>query len=185
MNIERDFEGGLLVRERRFDAPPARARVEVQAGSGELRKASDYDLAALGLLKSMDEQRVALGVAYPANKVDAKLAKDGYIDFAPAELVEQIAWRWMKERQQIGLLHEMGTEGHGVVVESGIHRGPDWLVKNAQGEVRVCEGDWLLAVEFDVPTWGMVKSRRLRGWSPQGTAERRVPDAAALSGLRR
>lgn len=182
--IEREFEGGLLVRERHIDTPPTRTLVETRdattTDSTRLVKASDYDGAALGLLKSMDEYRVALGVAYPAYKVDERLAKDGFRDFAPADLVEQIAWRWMKERQSIGLFHEQGTEGHGVVVESGIHRGPDWLVKNAQGEVRVCEGDWLLAVEFDKPTWALVKSRRIRGWSPQGKAERGLPSAASL-----
>lgn len=189
MAIERIFEGGLLVRERHFgDVPPAsHAEAEPRASAatpGALLKASDYDGAALGLVKSLDEYRVTLGVAYPAYKVDERLAKDGFQDFAPADLVEQIAWRWMKERQAIGLFHERGTEGHGITVESGIHRGPDWLVKNAQGEVRVCEGDWLLAVEWDKPTWALIKSRRPgapRGWSPQGRAERDVPSPESMA----
>jgi hypothetical protein len=174
--IRRWYENGLLIREERGE--------ELELPTSEIAEPL-ADTAALGLVKSMEEHRVTIGVAYPANLADAKMAKDGHIDFASKDVVEQIAWRWMKERQQVGLLHESGTEGHGLVVESGIHRGPDWIVKNADdSETVVSDGDWLLGVEWDEPTWRWIKANPSAGYSPQGRAGRREPSAEALAALR-
>lgn len=175
----RYYENGLLVREE-FDSPQANPTYAMGYAVADLNKAD----AALELIKSVEEHRVTIGVAYPANMADANMAKDGHTDFASAETVEKIAWRWMKQHQQLGLVHQEGTEGHGVVVESGIHRGPDWIVKAEGGEIVVREGDWVLGVQWDEPVWQLIKSGKLTGFSPQGTTLRRTPSPEALANLR-
>jgi hypothetical protein len=124
-------------------------------------------------------------VAYPANKLDAATARDGYRDFAAPHVVEDAAWSYMTKSRQVGLWHEAGTEGAGDVVESYIYRGPDWVIKAADGsEATVKAGDWLIGIRWSEETWPLVKSGRIGGVSMQGKAVRRKPSPDAVMSLR-
>jgi Putative phage serine protease XkdF len=121
-----------------------------------------------------EPQRYVLGIAYQAGK-DPKIQKgaDGARDyFEPAEL-EKAAWSFIG-KQIVGLFHADGTEGHAVVKESYIYRGPDWVLSDIAGEeVVVKSGDWLLGAVLDEAAWSLVEDGRITGWSPQGSATRR------------
>lgn len=160
------------------------AKEEAIAGAGQTLAAAGAD-AGLNVLKADDEHRITIGVAYPALRTDVGVAKDGHIDFAGPDTLELTAWSWMKERREIGLIHAEGTEGHGTVVESSIYRGPDWIVKAVDGtEQTIRSGDWLLAVQWDEPSWELIVKGRLTGYSPQGRASRTTPTAERLAELR-
>ena len=146
--------------------------------------ASD-DVAACEIFKSVEESRVTVGLAYPHSKKDQGVAADGHIDFAGRSAVEKACWAFTSKSRSIGLGHQDGTEGHGTVVESGIHRGPDWIIKGDDGiEKTIVDGDWVMAVQWDQPTWDLIKSKRLNGLSPQGRAKRGTPTPEALAQLR-
>jgi len=137
------------------------------------------------VVKSADEQRYTLTVAYPANKPDVSVAADGHRDFASAAAVETAAWNYLRKSPKIGLWHRGGTDGAGDVVESYIWRGPDWHIEAADGSEQVVKaGDWLLGIQWNEETWPLVKSGRIGGVSPQGRAKRRVPTAEAVANLR-
>jgi hypothetical protein len=143
------------------------------------------DVAACAIFKSVDESRVTVGLAYPHTKADKSVAADGHIDFAGRSAVEKACWAFTSKSRSIGLGHQDGTEGHGEVVESGIHRGPDWIIKGDDGiEKTIVDGDWVMAVRWDQPTWDLIKSKRLNGLSPQGRAKRGTPTPEALAQLR-
>ena|ERR1039458_3259629 len=147
--------------------------------------AVETDLAGCSIIKSADEQRYTLSIAYPALKADVATALDGRRDFVTPDILEKSAWQWMAKHRSIGLHHQEGTEGHGTVVESYIWRGPDWIIKAADGsEQEVKKGDWLLGVQWDVSTWSLIKSGRIGGYSFQGGARCVVPSAEMLNGLR-
>lgn len=137
------------------------------------------------VIKSTDERRYTLAVAYPVNKPDVDTARDGYKDFAGPEAVEDCAWNYMTKSRRVGGWHEDGTDGDGDVVESYIYRGPDWVIKAADGsEHTVTAGDWLLGVRWSENAWQDIKEGRAAGMSPQGRAERIEPTPEALAGLR-
>lgn len=136
--------------------------------------------AALRVVKAVDERRYTLGLAYPANRPDVGKAADGHRDFVSAETLEDCAWSFMRKGAPVGLHHADGTEGHGTVVESYIYRAAPWKVKDTV----IKAGDWLLGVVWDRPTWPLIKSGRLNGFSPQGFASRSLPSAEALAKLR-
>lgn len=133
------------------------------------------DTAALSVLaKSVPDQRYTLGLAYPANRAPGTGA-DGHNDVWSAEDLEHTAWEWMRKSRSLGLWHEDGTEGHGDVVESYIYRGPDWIVKAADGtDYTIKAGDWLIGTVWDSSTFALVKARLMNGLSPQGKAKRRA-----------
>lgn len=138
------------------------------------------------VVKSDDERRYTLTVAYPANKPDAGVARDGHQDFASAAEVENMAWDYMLKSRQVGLWHENGTEGSGDVVESYIYRGPDWRITAADGSEQVVKsGDWLLGVRWAEDTFPLVKSGEIGGVSMQGKANRRVPTPRDIANLRK
>jgi len=142
------------------------------------------DIAGL-VVKSTEEQRYTLTVAYPANKPDVAVAQDGYRDFASTEAVEKAAWNYLRKSPNIGLWHENGTDGAGTVCESYIYRGPDWVVKAADGSEQVIKaGDWLMGIIWSEQSWPLVKQGLIGGVSPQGRAKRRMPDPAAVANLR-
>ncbi len=147
---------------------------------------SNTDTAACSIIKAVDESRVTVGLAYPADRPDISVAADGFKDFAGKSAVEMACWSFTAKSRSIGLHHQNGTEGHGEVVESGIHRGPDWVIKgeDGRGDTIIKEGDWVMAVRWDEPTWSLIKSRRLNGLSPQGRAKRGTPTPDALANLR-
>lgn len=116
------------------------------------------------------DRRYVLGVAYPADALDL------HGEYMTADTVEATAWEYLQDGgRQVGLYHSDGTMGHGQVVESYIHRGPDWQTVDASGTAQVVKaGDWLLGVIFDDQTWPLVKSGRITGWSIDGTGRRRT-----------
>ncbi|GMA49331.1 hypothetical protein GCM10025857_06880 [Alicyclobacillus contaminans] len=133
------------------------------------------DMARYGVMKAAEEQHYTLGVAYPADKVDA------HGEFTTAEELERTAWHWMAQHRRIGIQHQDGTEGHGIPVESYIYRGPDWKV----GDQVVKAGDWLLGVVWDDAAWLLIKRGILTGYSIQGDAFRKKvaapPDGKEVS----
>lgn len=136
-------------------------------------------------VKSEDERRYTLTVAYPANKADASVAADGYRDFAGPRAVEDACWDYTLKSRSVGLWHDAGTDGAGEVVESYIYRGPDWEIEAADGSTQVVKaGDWLLGIRWSEKTWPLVKQRLIGGVSMQGSATRRVPSAEAVESLR-
>ncbi len=148
----------------------------------------DGETVAAQLIKSEDERRFTLCVAYPANRADRAVAADGYRDFASPEALENACWNYMLKSRQVGLWHQEGddTVGAGSVVESYIYRGPDWHLVAADGSSQVVKaGDWLLGVQWSPEVWtDLIKTGKISGLSMQGNASRRRPTAEALARLR-
>jgi hypothetical protein len=137
------------------------------------------------VVKDEAERCYTLTVAYPADKADTAKAADGFRDFASKTAVEDAAWSYLTKSPAVGLWHADGTDGAGRVVESYVYRGPDWVVKAADGtEHTVKAGDWLVGVQWTPETYAKVKSGEIGGVSMQGTAVRRVPSAEAVANLR-
>jgi hypothetical protein len=137
------------------------------------------------VIKAEPERRFTLCLAYGVDRPDLTRAQDGYRDMAGADAVEQAAWEFLAKSRQIGLFHANGTEGAGEVVESYVHRGPPWLLKNAAGqECRVGTGDWLLGVIWSPEAWRLIKSGKVTGVSMQGDAVRRRPSPETLARVR-
>lgn len=148
---------------------------------------TEEGLAAYGVVKSSNESRYTLGVAYPAWRPDVSVAQDGHRDFVSAEVLEHSAWDWMKKSRDINLFHTQGTSGAAEVVESYIYRGPDWEITPPTGGAPyvVKSGDWLLGVVWSPEAWELVKSGRIRGYSPEGGARRNLkPSTERLAQLR-
>ena len=149
-------------------------------------------VAASLVVKSVPEQRFTLGVAYPALRADAKMAVDGRRDACSAETLERTAWSWLTKSRRIGLFHGdlLGmpggaNEGHGTPCESYIWRADPWVIAKADGTTQtVMPGDWLLGVEWDVPTWNLIKMGRIDGFSVQGKADIRPASPHLLASLR-
>jgi hypothetical protein len=121
---------------------------------------------AVSVVKSSDEQRYTLGLAYPSGSPDDT---DAHNEYMTAPELERTAWSYVAKGRIVGLWHVDGTEGSGTVVESYIWRGPDWTV----GDTVIKSGDWLLGVVWDPASWGLVKAGLVNGLSIQGTAVRR------------
>ena len=147
--------------------------------------AIDTDLVAVNLIKSQDERRYTLGIAYPAMRADKAVAADGHRDFVSAEALEKTAWAFLKTGG-VNMLHQDGTDGHADIVESYIYRGPDWnFTSPVDGkEYAVKEGDWMLGTIWDEHGWQMVKSGIINGWSPEGGARRTTASPERLLELR-
>lgn len=138
----------------------------------------DGETTSHALVKSEAAQRYTLSVGYPADLADALRARDGHRDFASRVEVEKAAWNYMRNGPKVGLLHADGTEGTGDLVESYIYRGPDWDV---DGQI-IKDGDWLIGVVWNQPTWDAIEAGRLRGTSLQGSAGgRRTPSPADVA----
>ncbi len=118
------------------------------------------DGGSYAVVKAAAEQRYTLGVAYPADQVDAHGDK-----ISPEEL-EKTAWEYIQRSARVGLLHKDGTEGAGSVVESYIYRGLDWTVEDQT----VRAGDWLLGVVWAESAWSEIKKGNFQGYSIQGWA---------------
>ena len=83
---------------------------------------------------------------------------------------------------EIGALHQDGTEGDGLLVESYVYRGPDWTVKATDGSEQVIKaGDWLVGVIWSDDAWAAFKSGESTGVSMQGAAVRKTPSPADLA----
>jgi hypothetical protein len=152
---------------------------------GQDREQWDGTGVAGVVIKSADEQRYTLTVAYPASKPDVGKARDGFRDFAGAAAVEEAAWNYMTKSRNVGAWHAAGTDGAGEVVESYVYRGPDWTVTASDGSTQLIKaGDWLLGVRWSEETWQQIKRGEIGGVSPQGSVLRRDPSPADLAGLR-
>ena len=137
------------------------------------------------VVKAAPDRRYTLQVAYPVNRADAVIAADGHRDFTGPEALEDAAWSFLTKSPKVGLHHAPGTDGAGRVVESYIYRGPDWVIKAADGsEQTVTAGDWLCGIVWDRQSWDLVLAKRINGVSMQGSARRRKPTAEALAQLR-
>lgn len=137
------------------------------------------------LLKSSDEQRYTLGVAYAAYLPDVGKAADGYQDFVGADALEKAAWSYLGKYVNVGLDHAEGTDFSGQVVESYIYRGPTWVVKAADGTTQTIEAPtWMLGIIWTPEAWNEIKKGRINGLSPQGSAKRRKPSPESLAQLR-
>jgi hypothetical protein len=120
-----------------------------------------------------EPERYVLGIAYAPGK-DSRIKKglDGFRDYFTEHELELASRTFMKSLDS-GVMHVDGTLGHAEIVESYIYRGPDWLMKAANGqEVLVKAGAWLVGAVLDADAWQAVKSGRLTGWSPQGGGTR-------------
>lgn len=138
------------------------------------------------LIKAEDERRFTLCCAYPALRPDAAVAADQHRDYVGKEALEEAAWSYLLKSREVGLYHQDGTDGAGVVVESYIWRADPWVIKTTSGrEYTVHPGDWLVGIQWDEATWPLIKQGRIKGVSMQGTAERRTPSAESLASLRR
>ena len=134
------------------------------------------------VIKSDDERRYTLTVAYPADSPDVAKARDGYMDFASADAVEKAAWAFMANGGEIGAWHADGTGGTGRLVESYVYRGPDWKIEAADGSNQVIKsGDWLIGTIWTTDAWQAIKSGEATGVSMQGGAQRKVPSPAEIA----
>jgi hypothetical protein len=109
------------------------------------------------------EKQFALGVVYGADD-----EPDAHGDTMTADEVERAAWSAVAKGLKVGLEHEDGTTGVGVLVESYIWPAAETKI----GDQVVHPGDWLAGAVFDEPTWDKIKSGELTGWSLQGWARR-------------
>ena len=129
------------------------------------------------VIKSDDEQRYVLMVAYPALKADVSTAQDGHRDFGQAPVIEQACFNFMRKGCKLGMWHQDGYDP-GEVVENYVYRGPTWVTKSDDGTEQIIEpGDWLVGMILTPPVWDMYKAGVIGGASPQGKAKRRIPDA--------
>jgi putative serine protease XkdF len=159
--------------------------VTVETGEHAAKQTWDGGSVETHVIKSEDERRYTLTVAYPADKADVAVAADGHLDFASKSAVEDAAWGYMLKYRDIGAHHKDGTSGSGQLVESYIYRGPDWTVKAANGdEVVIKSGDWLMGTVWPADQWEKWKTGEFGGMSPQGSARRRTPSAEAKAALR-
>lgn len=120
----------------------------------------------------MDDERFVLGVAYQAGP-DPRIKRgaDGGRDyFTEAELAKAAHTFLGDGARQIGVGHADGTVGVAKVVQSYIWPAEYPFVHD--GVIVAKKGDWLIGAIFDEPTWALVKSGQLTGWSPQGQARR-------------
>lgn len=138
------------------------------------------------VVKSEEETRYTLTVAYPSDAPDVAKARDGFQDFASAATVEKAAWSYMRNAigngGEIGAFHADGTEGDGLLVESYVYRGPDWRIEAADGSSQVIKsGDWLVGVIWSETAWSDFKSGESTGVSMQGGARRQTPSPADVA----
>lgn len=160
--------------------------VTVKVDQPTAKETWDGEGVAGAVVKSDDERRFTLTVAYPANSPDVGVARDGHTDFANAAEVEKCAWDYMLKSRNVGLWHEDGTDGSGQVVESYVYRGPDWPVEAPNGEtVVVKSGDWLLGIQWSEDTFPLIKAGKVGGVSMQGRAQRRTPSPLDMAHLRK
>lgn len=122
-----------------------------------------------------DPKRFVFGVAYTANR------PDGHGEFMRPDELERVAWDFARGGRTIGFFHADGTTTHAQVVESSIHRGPDYVCKDISGgDCLVRTGDWLLGAVLDEVGWELVQKGLVEGWSIDGAMKRRPVPRSAL-----
>lgn len=161
-------------------------RITVRIDPDEpVAKEADEGVVEGTVIKSQDEQRYTLTVAYAHSLPDIGVAQDGHMDFAGADAVEKAAWSYLRKSPNVGLWHNDGTDGSGEVCESYIYRGPDWTITASDGSEQIIKsGDWLMGIIWGEDSWPLVKQGLIGGVSPQGRARRRIPTEDAVANLR-
>jgi hypothetical protein len=133
------------------------------------------------VIKSDDELRYTLCVAYPVDTADVAKARDGYRDFASAEALRKAAWNFLDNGGEVGAFHADGTDGAGRTVESYI-LPCDWVVKATDGEeYTIKAGSWMQGTIWTPEAWELIKSGDITGMSMQGGAKRRAPSPADVA----
>jgi len=147
----------------------------------ELRNRPASVAAGSVVVKTSDESRYALFVAYSANKMPLRGA-DGMVDVASPEVLEKAAWRFMLNGARIGVDHKPGGENAARVVENFVHRGKPMRFVGPDGTEQVVrKGDWCVGVIFSPAAWTEFKKGRWGGVSLQGSATRKPASAATLA----
>lgn len=163
-----------------------RLRIEVEPeGAPLVFSEGDKRSEMAGIvIKSNEEQRYVLMVAYASMKKDAGVAQDGFTDFGRPAVVEKACFQFMRKGCKLGMWHETGYDP-GEVVENYIYRGPTWIIKGDDGTEQTIEpGDWLCGMILKPEVFEMYKKGLISGASPQGKAKRRIPDPQTLAQLR-
>jgi hypothetical protein len=154
----------------------------------EIRKILAEDAAPqppAEVAKDAPEQRFLLGIAYQAGPQPCiKKGQDGGRDYFEPDDLELAAHAYLAKGPRVGLFHMDGTEtisGAGeataTVVESYIYRNEQpWDLGDG---LVVRKGDWVIGAILSPEAWFLYKSGKISGWSPQGTARRHAPRAAA------
>lgn len=144
--------------------------------------AKSEDAVTGSVLKSDDESRFLLMVAYSPNRMPLRGA-DKKIDVASPEVLEKACWRFADNGLKVGMWHQAGGEHAARVVENSVYRNPvPWVTKDAEGnELVVKEGDWIVGMILEPETWALYKAGRIGGVSPQGTAGRKKASAETLA----
>jgi hypothetical protein len=167
----------------------------VETGAAKGAATWDGETIATRVVKAEAERRYTLCVIYPADKADVATALDGHRDFASKAVVEDAAWNYMRNYRNVGVAHSpehaasMGTAFKAAdaaeVVESYIYRGPDWVIKAAEGsEVLIKAGDWLGGFIWSPEVWADIQAGKINNVSVEGGAKRRKPSPDALANLR-
>jgi len=115
--------------------------------------------------KSADQARLryTLGAVYVPNETDA------HGDTISEEQLQASAWAALGT--EVGLMHEPGTQGAGKVVESYIHRGKPFTMKDVTGkEQEIPTGAWMMGVVWSEEAWKLILDGRITGYSLQGRA---------------
>jgi hypothetical protein len=147
-----------------IDLPPTGLYI---APAGASKGAGDHAFTGL-VLKESEEDRFLLMMAYSPNKMPLRGA-DGFVDLAPARVIEKACWRFSQNGAQAGLWHEEGHEQAYKVVENYIYRNDvPWI----EGDQTVRKGDWIIGGICAPPTWDLYKTGQIGGGSLQGGAQR-------------
>ena len=152
-----------------------------EGAEGAARSQWDGETVKGVVIKSNDELRYTLCVAYPVDQADIQKARDGYRDFASSEALQKAAWSFMDNGGDVGAFHAPGTDGAGRTVESYI-LPCDWVVKAVDGEeYTVKAGSWMQGTIWSPTAWELIKSGEINGMSMQGGARRRAPTPADVA----
>jgi hypothetical protein len=149
-------------------------------------KAVNSEPAVTGqVLKADETNRFVLMVAYSANKMPHRGA-DKFVDVATPHVLEKACWRFMDHGARVGLWHEDGHEDCARVVENSVYRNPKpWVIKCPNGQTEtIREGDWIVGMILDEPTWAMYKAGLIGGASPQGECRRSPASPETLARMR-
>lgn len=155
---------------------------EVPLSSEQAEKSYwDEHTVAGVLVKSVEEIRYTLSVAYPVDTADVAKARDGFRDFASADALRKACWSFADNGGEVGLGHQPGTEGAGRTVENYI-LPCDWVVKAVDGqEYTIPAGSWMQGTIWTEEAWALIKSGDVTGVSLQGDALRRTPSPADVA----
>jgi hypothetical protein len=170
--VTADFEGAA--EQAGCSLPEVVANIVLSLAHYNPALAKSYEPPVRGtILKSSDEDRFLLTVAYSPNRIPLKGA-DGYLDVATPEVLEKACWRFAMNGYRTGMWHTDGYDGVAQVVENYIYRNPSpWVVKDAnETTTTIREGDWLVGLILNEEAWVLYKAGMIGGVSMQGDAKR-------------